>query len=112
MDPTLLILQPCDAVTSDGAEAGIDAGALLDACSEVRLVEADGDGTAVEAVALQLILLAPAVGVDGVILSGAASRIDGCADGEVRRNGVARNGIRGQGWWKGGIDRRVGCRGH
>ena len=112
MDSTLLILQPCDAVTSDGAEASIDARALLDACFEVRLVETDGDGTAVEAVALQLVLLAPAVGVDGVVFSRAASRIDGCADGKVGRNGAARNGIRNQGWWKGGIDRWVGCRGH
>lgn len=67
MDTTLLVLQPCDAVTSDGAKAGVDARALLNACSEVRLVDADGDGAAVEAVTLQLVLLAVAVGIDGVV---------------------------------------------
>lgn len=51
----------------------------------MRLVKADGDGTAVEAVALQLVLLTVAVGPDGIVDARAAIWVDGFADKRVDR---------------------------
>lgn len=78
-------LQPRHTVASDGAEAGVDERTLFHAFSKVRLVEADGDGAAVEAVALQLVLLAVAVRPDGVVDARAAFRVDGFANVGVLR---------------------------
>lgn len=77
---TVAKLQPRHTVASDGAEASVDERTLFHAFSKVRLVEPDGDGAGVEAVALQLELLAVAVRPDGVVDARAAFRVDGYAN--------------------------------
>lgn len=70
------VRHPGNAEAADGREARVGHRALLHAIDQLGRIDADADGAAVRAVALNLVLLAGREGVDCVVDRGAATLAD------------------------------------